>query len=115
LGFKPGIFLKAYEANRADATSIVLEDQVAQAILKFASACISWEGTSGELLTILTADIPNNDKTFPKSPVSFANLLRRLAPSLRTVHVDLEFGKRREPKTGRRLISIALCAAHAER
>jgi len=110
LGFARGTFLRAYTANQNDATSVVLDDVVAQSILRFANNCDSWIGTAGELLKLLTAELPTNDKSFPKNPISFSNLLRRLAPSLRSLGVDLKFGKR-EPKTGRRLIEISQCVA----
>jgi hypothetical protein len=108
LGFERGTFLRAYRANQNEATSVVLDDAVAQSILRFAGGCDSWIGTAGELLKLLTVDLPTNDKSFPKNPISFSNLLRRLAPSLRTLGVDLRFGKR-EPKTGRRLIELSQC------
>jgi hypothetical protein len=114
LGFKPGTFLRAYAENRADATGVVLEDSIAQAILKFANRYEDWTGTSSELLRELSPDLPVNDKGFPKGPIAFANALRRLAPALRSLGVDLVFGKR-EPKTGARLIQMSHCTVAAEK
>ncbi len=105
LGFAPGTFLRAYQENREDATCVLLEDKAAQGIIKFAGKHNGWTGTATELLELLTAPLPVNDKTYPKSAIAFANLCRRLAPSLRTFGVDLQF--KREPGTGRRLIEIS--------
>jgi hypothetical protein len=113
LGFKPGTFLRAYRENRADATGIVLEDAIAQAVLKFAGQYEDWTGTASDLLKELGPSLPLNEKGFPKSPIAFANALRRLAPSLRTLDVDLQFGKR-QAETGRRLIQMSHCTVVAE-
>jgi len=116
LGFKSGTFLRAYAANSTEATSIVLDDVVAQAILRFARNQKDWVGSASELLReVLNSltEYEKAEKSLPKSPIAFSNLCKRLAPGLRTMGADLKFG-RREPGTGRRLIEVVYRETTAE-
>jgi DNA polymerase-1 len=70
----------------------------------------AWEGTAEDLLDKL-ADLAgspaNKAKFWPKSGRGLSGELQRLAPALRGIGVKLVTG-RREPKTGRRLILLAV-------
>ena len=86
-----------------------------------------WEGTASELLTALetlahggvttggvTMQVPKvgsdvtKQKAWPKNGRALSNILRRLAPTLRAVGVDVQLGDGagRTPGTGKRLIKL---------
>jgi len=108
LGFEQGSFMKAYSNNRAAAIEIGLEsDPLAQSVIDL-SGCEAWEGTATELLEDLTELVPDKlskSKVWPKTPQSLSNRLRRLAPVLREIGIEIEFA--RESNTGRRRILIS--------
>lgn len=98
-GWEAGDFLRAYERNRRDAQEAALEDSpVALALREMMTGIDSWEGTAGELLTELTdrstaATNPAAKDRWPKTPAKLSNLLRRDAPALRAVGVDVSFSR----------------------
>jgi hypothetical protein len=99
LGCPPGEFLEVYAANREVAEDLALEAApVAHAIQDFADAQIAlpWEGTATELLAKLgahTDDDTRHSRSWPKTPTSLSNALRRLAPALRGVGLGIEMGR----------------------
>ena len=126
LGWKSGEFLAAYLNNRSDANSLALEAVVAQAVQKFVEALpkpIDGPCWSGEAKTLLRelgeqfeVDLDNNGgkatvrgnsrpKGWPTSPLTLSNALRRLAPNLRRVGIDIQFGAR-EGHDRKRIIKI---------
>jgi hypothetical protein len=110
LGFRSGSFVEAYQENARDAVSVVLEEPAAQLLVKFAEKNQDgWKGTATELLNELTFPLPVHDKTFPRSANAFSTTLKRLAPGLRSVGVNLIFGHKAHG--GRRLIEITSVAA----
>ncbi len=76
-----------------------------------------WQGTSTELLTLITpvnsppvwparyTPVKRPSKGWPANPHALSTALRRLAPSLRRVGIDID-ASTREAGTGRRLILI---------
>jgi hypothetical protein len=100
-----GTFLKAYEANRAEATETVLEaDSVAVAVRKFMVTLNdqSWEGTATDLLarlSYITADAEKHERKWPKAGHALSGKLRRAAVGLREVGVDVQFDRKGPDKT----------------
>lgn len=105
LGFHRGTFLDTYRRNRADATAVVLETPIALAVTKFITDRKTWEGTAKELLDELRTCGYLTERDSKYNPRTFAGALRRLAPALRTIGVNLRQG-RREAHTGRRLVEL---------
>jgi hypothetical protein len=107
LDWSEGTFLMKYYGNRQEATEARLtDDELAQALIAFARSKEEWSGTATELLEELNNFINENRKTlaWPKDARGLGNRLRRLAPVLRMVRVEVSFG--REPGTGKRVILI---------
>jgi hypothetical protein len=69
----PGIFGRAYDANRAEINQTVIEaDTVAMAVRSFMVSLSIWRGTAQELLPALVAEMAGvaaaNTKTWPATP-----------------------------------------------
>ncbi len=98
-----GTFMAIYAGNRAQAVEATLDgDPVADLVRGFAS----WSGTATELLAELNrGDLAAHQrpKDWPTKPRQIGDAVRRLAPALRQVGVDVQFVKGR--KHGR-LITI---------
>ena len=89
------------------AVEIGLEsDSVAQAIINHMKECVDWEGTCCELLDSLTKSEEERitrTKNWPKTPSTLSNRIRRLAPALRMVGINVEFTRKVQ---GRRHIQL---------
>jgi hypothetical protein len=98
LGWEPGKFLEAYNANRKDAIETVLEDSpVTGAVRRLLDPKPSWEGTASDLLAKLTEIVGEKvaeSKRWPHSARGMSGAVKRLAPALRAVGIDVEFGQR---------------------
>jgi DnaJ domain len=103
-----GSFMAAYWQNITAANEIVIESsQVGDAVRRFMATRPLWEGTASELLDQLTRIIPEalaRERSWPKSARALSGKLRRAAPPLRKVGVNVTFG--REAHTGERIINI---------
>jgi hypothetical protein len=112
--WKPGTFMKAYDANIRDAIESVLEaSPVAGAVRKLmakreeARQLEPWSGTSTDLLALLTplvgakvAEAP----TWPRNARALSGRLRRAASFLRQTGIHIDFT--REAHTGERKTTI---------
>ncbi len=109
LNWEEGSFLRIYEENRKFAIEDSLEgSQVASAIRKMLERKKSSEGTATDLLKELEKYAPERDqksRSWPKSASDLSGLLRRTAPSLLSIGIDVTFW--REAGTGRRKIKIS--------
>jgi hypothetical protein len=127
-GWTAEAFLNAYQGVRDGVHELTLEaSAVGPCVRDFTVHHSPWEGTASELLTALetlahggvttggvTMQAPKvgNDVTkhkgWPKNGRALSNALRRLAPTLRAVGVDVQLGDGagREPGTGKRLIKL---------
>jgi hypothetical protein len=106
LGWQPGAFIRAYRENRKVANELPLETPVAEVIRKMS---LPYEGTATKLLEELNAttdESTRKSKSWPSSGRILSNALRRLAPSLRTVGICVEFGRSGD-KSRRRLITLS--------
>jgi hypothetical protein len=110
LPWEPGRFIQAYETNRSDANSIVLEaSPVAAEIRAFVAGHTSWEGTAAELLSALDTQAPEKTKrlkSWPSTPRVLASAIRRLAPNLRADGIGVELSRAGHDR--RRVISLRM-------
>lgn len=104
-----GEFMRVYAGNRTDAHALALEaSPIAGPVIALVDRVREWTGTMGELLKSITehADQATTEsKEWPSKPHVLGGQLRRLAPSLRTVGVDIEFDKR-QGRDRKRLITL---------
>jgi hypothetical protein len=102
-------FLYAYRENRSLAHDMVLDaSPVAEALHTFVKAHAEWEGTATVLLSELKKCIDDKacqQRAWPKNPRALSNILRRLAPNLRAVGIDITFDVR-AGKKGTRLLQL---------
>jgi putative DNA primase/helicase len=98
LGWEPGAFLSAYDANREAIFDDALEaDPVAVAIRDyvFGHADRAWEGKPSELLAALTDMVPEKTrkaKWWPGSASALGSKLRRAAPLLIRAGLVVDYG-----------------------
>jgi hypothetical protein len=95
LGWPPGAFLMAYGANRDAVQELTLEASlVGEPLSEFVRRTREWTGSATDLLDALTqlVDEPiRRRRDWPKTPTTLGGQLRRLAPTLRNVGVDIAF------------------------
>lgn len=114
LGLAPGEFLEAYERNRTAANEVALDGSPWASVLSelLAASDGVWSGTAGALLNALTSRRGEGraPRGWPESPRGMSAALRRLAPNLRAIGVDVEFvdGKRRTEAGVRMVIELRL-------
>lgn len=111
LPWPAGGFLAAYEQGVTDANDVILEGSIIAEPLRRIVAgygTAGWTGTSTELLAemngIVSEDLRRR-KEWPKSARGVSGQLRRIAPTLRNVGVDVTF-IRDDAVARTRLISI---------
>lgn len=106
-----GGFMDAYDSNRADAHELALEaSAIAPPVRALLAEVENWEGTASELLAALTArtdETVHRTRDWPSSARSLSGALRRLAPSLRAVGVNLDFNRETDTRR-RRMIRLGL-------
>jgi hypothetical protein len=90
-------FLAAYDRNRTDANELALDASPLPALLRMLLAKHGgeWAGTPSSLLdelTTLVSDQTARSKDWPKRPNTLSGRLRRLAPNLRNVGVEVQLG-----------------------
>lgn len=100
LGWTDGAFLEAYAENRATAHELALDGSAVAGGIRelLPESGGSWEGTAAELLEALAVTVGRDDverlqkrKEWPASPRGLAGDLRRLAPNLRAVGIEVSF------------------------
>jgi hypothetical protein len=107
VGWKVNEFLDAYRRNRASASTTILESSlIAEYVLRLA---LPWEGTASQLfaaISSMTDEKTHRLRAWPKAPNGLSGQLRRLAPALRTVGIEVVFDRAGETSR-RRLITIS--------
>ncbi|HKP51503.1 MAG TPA: bifunctional DNA primase/polymerase [Chloroflexia bacterium] len=99
LGLRAGAFMLAYTGNRAEANTLALEaEPIAAKLQEFVSGVIGgeWVGSASELLAALNsfANHGENARTpdgWPKRPNDLSGCLRRIAPNLRQLGLNVQF------------------------
>ncbi len=94
------------------AVEVIDSDPVAVAVHSHLDTAKKWAGTAGDLLNTLTPDRP--PKGWPSSARGMSAALRRAAPALRSVGIDVEAPDRREPGTRDRKWTLTLGADRGE-
>lgn len=102
LGIADGAILQAYARGRQHAAEQTLDGDPVAVVVQALSR--PWHGTAAELLALLTP-AGRTPHEWPKTPRGLSGVLRRLAPDLRRIGIDVVFDKR-EAHTGRRHITI---------
>jgi hypothetical protein len=102
IGWEPGTFLQVYRMNRADANSLALDaNPIVPELIKLLAAG-SWLGTATDLHEALNKQVSENkykSRAWPKSGRAISASLKRLAPNLRAVGIEVEWD--REPGIAR--------------
>jgi hypothetical protein len=96
--WEKGQFMKAYVDNRQGAVEAFVEnDPVAQTLRRFMELLAKWEGSTQRLLEELTkqaGEKVSGDSRWPKTPQGMTGRLRRMAPPLRKLGIDIKPGER---------------------
>jgi hypothetical protein len=96
--WEKGTFMAAYTGNTQEAVETVLEaEQVATILRAYMDTTPQFAGTATELLKALNdvaSETQQKAKGWPKSPAVLAKILRRIAPPLRKVGIDVSFPER---------------------
>jgi hypothetical protein len=95
LPWPTGAFLADYEGNRETANELALEaSAVGPAVIALMAEQRRWQGSAGQLLAALEKDwrTPHR-QDWPRTPKGLANSLRRLAPALRRMGIDINFDR----------------------
>jgi len=101
LGWASGAFMTAYAGNREDTNILALDANPVSAPLRTLVAEGDFEGTATTLLKALhdrVDDAVTRQPGWPKGARGLSGLLRRLAPNLRAVGVQVEFLKSHHPR-----------------
>jgi hypothetical protein len=94
--WKKGTFLAAYTGNIQEAVETVLENDQVAAVLRAYIDMTSdgFTGTAADLLKALNGvatEIQQQAKGWPKAPAVLGSRLRRIAPPLRKIGIDVAF------------------------
>ena len=97
IGLQPGEFMASYAGNRAAGNELAIEaSPVGKVLLDLMVTTSVWSGTASDLLVEL--DRVADDKTkrlrgWPQTGRVLSGILKRLAPNLRAVGVEVELGR----------------------
>jgi hypothetical protein len=106
LGVRTGKFLQTYQDNREEGRVLTFESSPLYEPLTV-MAMEGFQGTTSELLICLNAIASEGTRRsggWPKAPNSLSNALRRMAGSLRSAGLEIDFS--RPEHGGRRFISV---------
>lgn len=107
-GWKPDQFVDAYETNRAQGVAEAVEaDPMASAVLEIMTDRDAWIGTATALLSEINGKVTpevSRDKTWPKDGIRLSNRLRRVAPALRALGIEIVLGLHEGRGTERRRV-----------
>jgi hypothetical protein len=109
LGWESGAFLRTYGRNRGEAIELGLDaSPIGPNVRALIHTEQRWEGTAKDLLERVMkekSEAEQRARTMPQTPQAIRNHLKRLAPALRAIGIDVIFGQR-QARTGQRLITI---------
>jgi hypothetical protein len=102
-----GILMKAYCRNRDDAVEALIEaDPVANALPRFIATRTAWTGTVTDLLRELCEKVDEavrKDRHWPASAKALSGRLRRAAPCLRKIGIEIERDRDKSRKRSRNI------------
>jgi len=94
LGLADGAFLAAYQGNRQGANELAIEcSPVAGALLGLFESSPTWTGTASDLLGALEEKADERTRRqpgWPKGPRALAGIIKRLAPNLRRMGIEVD-------------------------
>jgi hypothetical protein len=109
LGWPSGAFMDAYDQNREAAHDMAIESSpIGLTLLQFMADRDRWAGTAGELLVELEAvadEKIKKQKTWPASARGLGGKLRRIAPNLRAIYINVVFNQK-QGKQKRAIIEL---------
>jgi hypothetical protein len=108
LGWRDGAFLRAYTRNQASSNELALDASPMSEPVRRLVAKNDFQGTATELLQVLTErsdDPTRRQKGWPANAQALSNTLRRLAPNLRKIGIEVAFSKGKDRRR-RRLIVL---------
>jgi hypothetical protein len=105
LPWERGAFLSSYLANRLRAIEALLDgDPIAEAVREVVDARQEpWIGTAASLYSLLSTPDVAMTKDWPRNARTMAGALRRKAPALRQLGIDVRFGR----SNGERVITLS--------
>ncbi len=111
LPWERGDFLRAYERNRKEALSLVLDHEpLARCMQQFAQHHREWAGTATQLLEAVRRE-PGGER-LPDGPAALSQTLKRLAPALREVGVHVTWHRDNTPARTRKIVVQAVHVVH---
>jgi hypothetical protein len=107
LGWREGAFLRAYTRNQASSNELALDASPITEPVRRLVAVDDFQGTATDLLRVLTdrSDDPTRrQKGWPANAEGLSNTLRRLAPNLRKVGIEVAFSRGRDRRRQRLIV-----------
>ncbi|TAM55769.1 MAG: hypothetical protein EPN50_10570 [Chloroflexota bacterium] len=111
LGWTNDTFVSAYARNRASGHELALEASSLASPIRDLIAAGPWEGTAAALLdrlAVLAGDAVARRKDWPAAPHRLSGQLRRLAPDLRAVGIEVAFDRHAGHAGRERIIRISM-------
>jgi putative DNA primase/helicase len=108
-GWKSGAFLTVYNENRDSADEMALDaSPIGPTLMTFMKKQTEWKGTPTELLEALNAAAGETvrDRGWPRKANTLSGHLKRIAPNLRRLGIDVTLGERESTGAKRRIIGI---------
>lgn len=101
LGLKEGAFFEAYDGNRSSTNEMALDTTPAIEIRQFMESLTTaeWKGKASELFKALNSVVMQNGENpkeksgWPKAANALVGKLRRIAPNLRAIGIDVDLGR----------------------
>jgi len=110
MGWGIGSFLRVYDSNRGTAVALGLEASlVANPLKDFLIGRTLWRGPAADLLRKITkyaAFEIQQQRNWPANAQLLSIQLRRIAPQLRAIGIDVQFGEKTAGIGSRRIITI---------
>jgi hypothetical protein len=112
LGWETGTFLAAYQASQDEANQVALDAYtIVEPLRQLMTDRERWEGKPSELLARLSdlgGDKATKAEDWPKKANSLSGQLKRLAPNLRKIGLDVTFGSAGRGRAKGRRITIVV-------
>jgi hypothetical protein len=110
LGWAPGTFLAAYHESQDEANDVALEAYpIVEPLRRLLADGARWEGKASELLAALgelAGDKATRAEDWPKKANTLSGQLKRLAPILRKIGLNVTFGSAGRGRAKGRRITI---------
>jgi hypothetical protein len=109
LGLAPGTMMAAYNRNRMESNEMALESCPLVPAIERLVENHHWTGTATDLLRVLPGEAVDlgerSNEGWPTEPAPLSSTLRRLAPNLGAIGIEVEFSKSNGSRS-RRMITI---------